>query len=549
MDDLPSMDGSAGVSAPYCDPYKFTRQIQTGECTMNVLLEARDQEGCGEFALTLEDFENGLQAQVEAQCQQLSTLHREAAALRATVREQAADLVAVQARLEAEQAGAAEARRLIDTLQAEGRGLADRLRAGEAEQRRLAAQLAQEAEANDAAQRRVRESELRNTELLLQVSEGERKVAALEAQVAQLQDTVEDQERRLQRMGSEVMDGEMQLSEALARVEDGRGTAQQLRNELSQAQTVSQERRKHVAALEAELAATQQRQKRAEAREAELEATLQAERTLKQELQDRVKGLDKEKAELDTKYSGLLSQHESVVRERGVLVREGREVRAGLQHLLTVNRRIAETVATRHSVLKKEDRDGVLTDWVVMGGPQGGASLTDPLPAALKREVARLEELQRYEEGLSLLRSEELAKAQGLERRLWQRDEAYHREVLRANEVEVWHHLVAMEGRERWSITRFLLGKRDSRASVLSSWELTPREAPPSDPDHPQRRCRTPTVPRGRQCDDLLPRAGPVVLQLALPQPLLAKPSAFKPPERPPLGRAPTASPPGPPAT
>lgn len=42
----------------------------------------------------------------------------------------------------------------------------------------------------------------------------------------------------------------------------------------------------------------------------------------------------------------------------------------------------------------------------------------------------------------------------GWQRRLWQRDEAYHREVLRANEVEVWHHLVAMEGRERWSITR-----------------------------------------------------------------------------------------------
>lgn len=42
------------------------------------------------------------------------------------------------------------------------------------------------------------------------------------------------------------------------------------------------------------------------------------------------------------------------------------------------------------------------------------AAIANPPQAALKREVARLEELQRYEEGLSLLRSEELAKAQGL---------------------------------------------------------------------------------------------------------------------------------------
>ena len=72
-----------------------------------------------------------------------------------------------------------------------------------------------------------------------------------------------------------------------------------------------------------------------------------------------------------------------------------------------------------------------------MGGPEGGADAKDPLVIAFKKEVTRLEELERYETGLTRLRAEEWEDKKETERRMWERDEEYFRRGVEVNEQEV----------------------------------------------------------------------------------------------------------------
>ena len=56
---------------------------------------------------------------------------------------------------------------------------------------------------------------------------------------------------------------------------------------------------------------------------------------------------------------------------------------------------IAATVKARKATLLKEDKEGKKQEWLVMGGPEAGANPKEPLVSALKKELLRLEELQR----------------------------------------------------------------------------------------------------------------------------------------------------------
>ena len=79
----------------------------------------------------------------------------------------------------------------------------------------------------------------------------------------------------------------------------------------------------------------------------------------------------------------------------------------------------------------------------------------------------RLEELHRYEEGLTLLRADEAVKKHGTEQKMWIKDEEYHREKIRVNEAELWNFIGGAEARERWSVTKYVRVRRDICASIF----------------------------------------------------------------------------------
>jgi hypothetical protein len=186
----------------------------------------------------------------------------------------------------------------------------------------------------------------------------------------------------------------------------------------------------------------------------------------------------------ESQVAALIREHQEKAKTMAAMTRELEDMRGLVTRLIRANAGIATHVARRKATLRKEDVRGTQREWLVMGGPEGGASLKDPTTTALKIEVARLEELERYEQGLTRLRDEEWDEMLAAEKKTWAREEEYYRKHLELNEQEVWQVMFQMASRERWSIAKYILGKKLLRDGFLGvePGSYSPRS--PRTPEH-----------------------------------------------------------------
>ena len=66
--------------------------------------------------------------------------------------------------------------------------------------------------------------------------------------------------------------------------------------------------------------------------------------------------------------------------ECGRMTKDLEEMRRNVWRLVSCNKKIASTIAMRKATLLKEDSNGGKREWLVMGGPNGGAEPKDPPP-------------------------------------------------------------------------------------------------------------------------------------------------------------------------